>query len=1447
MRGEGILFRGGLGLSKRTLWTTTSRVVLAGRFAAVALAGTLALPSGAARAQDATWTGSVSGDLSNPANWVGGAVPTGTAYFGASGNTALSSSIDGIVIMQGWTFGAGAPVYSYNVTLPAALFFDGVGIVNNSSSIVTLNNDFVLTFSRGATAANAIINNSDHGDVTFQGGSTADRATINNLTSTATVSFDNNSGLGNAIINNSGTLGIGSSSAENAYIFNNHIVHFYGTGTGGNATIQNVGGVVNFDGSSTGGNAAIVNSAGAVVDFSGSSGPNNDHKLSVGAIIGDGSVYLGSNALSIGGANQNITLSSVFSDCGASGNDCQNAGASGGALVKVGTGTLTIASTNTYTGGTTVSAGKLQIGNTTTAGSIVGDVTVGNGTTFSAVNGNLNGIHHIDNSGVTEFHNNTNPFNALITNYVGGVVDFSGSAGPAGDGKLSVAEIAGAGNFYLGGNTLTLNSGFNTTVSGIISDCGVGGTACGTPGATGGALVKSASGQLTLTGANTYTGGTTVNAGLLALGDATAKGSIIGGVTIGASGNLQLVNTDLSAVTTLDNAGLVSFKNNTSARDVTLNNSGGGIAAFSDASSAGNATITNSAKLFFNGTSTAGNATITNTVGGVVDFSASTGPNGDHKLSAGSIAGAGDFYLGSNMLAVGGNNQNTAVSGTISDCGAGGTACSASGATGGMLIKTGTGDLTLSGVNSYGGGTWVAAGTLSLANNSALGAGAVMLDPNTTLHLAGVQIANTVNVWGDPNIAVTGVNALNSIVGSGDVNILGTSGNAATDMLTLNGPNAYTAATFIGDGTAGAAATLKGGGANALSASSTTTVTANSILDLNGFDQAIGALAGAGTVGNSGASAATLTANGNNSSTVFSGVIENGNAATALTKTGIGSLTLSGTSTFTGATTVNGGRLIVDGSIVSSSGIQVNAGGSVGGSGFLPSTIIASGGALTPGTTTPLTVNGNLTFDTGAIYAVQSSPTATGRTDITGTASLAGTAYVSFSPGNYTKGNYTILSAAGGLGGSTFGAMQTSMPGFVTSLGYTANDAVLTISSAALGVGQRLGRNQQNVANTINDYFNNGGMLPTSFSDIFSLSGSRLGDALSLVSGEAATGAQQGAFQLMNGFFGVMLDPAMGGAGHVGGQALGFATERDMSPDVARAYASVFKSAIKGPQSFESRWTTWVSGFGGSSKTGGDMISGSHDSTARIYGSAGGADYHISPETTVGFAFAGAGTSWGLAGGLGGGKSDAFQAGFYGSRRSGNAYVSAAVAFANHWMSTDRYALAGDHLTGQFDAQSYGGRVEGGYRFATALGGVTPYAAAQAQVFHAPGYHETDLTGGGLAVSYGSRNATDTRSEFGVRYDHTTVLDSHALLTLRGRLAWAHDWVSDPTLTTVFQSLPGSSFVVGGATPAKDTLLASAGAELLLTPAWSVLARFDTELSGNSQTYAGTGTVRYTW
>jgi uncharacterized protein with beta-barrel porin domain len=94
--------------------------------------------------------------------------------------------------------------------------------------------------------------------------------------------------------------------------------------------------------------------------------------------------------------------------------------------------------------------------------------------------------------------------------------------------------------------------------------------------------------------------------------------------------------------------------------------------------------------------------------------------------------------------------------------------------------------------------------------------------------------------------------------------------------------------------------------------------------------------------------------------------------------------------------------------------------------------------------------------------------------------------------------------------------------------------------------------------------------------------------------------------------------------------------------------------------------------------------------------------------------------------------------------------------------------------------------------------------------------------------------------------DEVTMLNG-VPLTLRARGAWAHDWVSNPSLDAVFQALPGASFTVNGATPPKNSVLASAGAELRVTNKCSVAGTFDVELANGSQTYAGTGTLRYIW
>jgi outer membrane autotransporter protein len=524
--------------------------------------------------------------------------------------------------------------------------------------------------------------------------------------------------------------------------------------------------------------------------------------------------------------------------------------------------------------------------------------------------------------------------------------------------------------------------------------------------------------------------------------------------------------------------------------------------------------------------------------------------------------------------------------------------------------------------------------------------------------------------------------------------------------------------------------------------------------------------------------------------------------------------------------------------------------------------IVNSGGTLAPGPTASpgaMTVLGNLAFQSGALYLVRINPSNASRDNVTGggTATLAGTVNATFASGSYATRTYTILSAASGLNG-TFGGLTTSnLPaGFTASLGYTATDVILNLTATLgrrpgdLGTGG-LSINQTNVAEALNAFFNNGGTLPPGFVSVFGLTGASLANTLTLLSGEAATGAQQGAFQLTNQFLGVMLDPFVDGrnaGAPASGPALAFAPEREELPDdIALAYAKLLKAPPK-PATFEQRWSVWGAGYGGSNRTTGDVaVVGSHDLSARTAGGAAGLDYRLAPGTVVGFALAGGGTNWSLAQGIGGGKSDAFQAGVYGTTRWGSAYLAAAFAYTNHWMSTDRFAFAGDHLTASFNAQSFGGRVEGGYRFATYYGGLTPYAAIQSQTFHTPGYTETDLNGGGFALGFNSRNATDTRSELGGRFDRLLLLNPEAALTMRARLAWAHDWISDPTLAAVFQTLPGASFIVNGATPAKNSALASAGAELRLANGVVLLGKFDGEFASHSSTYAGTGTVRYTW
>ena len=557
--------------------------------------------------------------------------------------------------------------------------------------------------------------------------------------------------------------------------------------------------------------------------------------------------------------------------------------------------------------------------------------------------------------------------------------------------------------------------------------------------------------------------------------------------------------------------------------------------------------------------------------------------------------------------------------------------------------------------------------------------------------------------------------------------------------------------------------------------------------------------------------------------------------------------TLTGNGTFSTSATIQSGTLLVNGQLTSPV-VMVQSGGTLGGIGtIVGATTVASGGALAPGSssnpTGTLTITGNLAFQSGAIYLVQVIPSAAGNTNVSGTATLTGaTVNAQVASGNYVSKKYTILSAAGGLGGTTFaGIANINLPqGASDSLSYDANNVYLNLKAGFTNY-TGLNVNQQNVANALTNFFNTTGGIPAAF---FGLSPG----GLTQIDGEAGTGAERAAIQLTNQFLTLMLDPFVNGRANVGaGGAIGFAPEQEtgLPPDVALAYASILNKAPPKPI-FDQRWTAWGSGFGGSNTTNGDAGVGSNNVRVSTFGFAGGMDYHLSPTTVVGFALAGAGTNWGLANALGSGRSDAFQTGAYGISWFGPGYLAGALAFTNHWFSTSRSAL-GDSLSANFVGQSYGARLESGYRLAALPTlGVTPYGAVQVQDFHTPAYSESDPTGGGFGLSYNAMNATDVRTELGSRFDAPTLLYGKPLV-LYGRVAWAHDFVSNPALGAAFQALPGASFVVNGAPIPHNSALTTGGAELFITPNWTFLAKFEGEFAPGSQTYAGSGTLRYSW
>ena len=729
---------------------------------------------------------------------------TGTTQVGRNDvpNVPASGRINVAITSDGALGTGGNAVNIYN---NAELDFTGTGVtagnlqINTLRSTDTLGTNSGVTFAAGASAGNATIGiNAAGALIDFKTGTTAATSTLNN------------SGGGR--------------------------IYFEGNSTGGTATINNTDGRLYLLGTVDLSGAKVNNAVGGSVYISDSA-----TGVAIGRLSGAGNVVLGGKALTVGGASilgDSDTLSGVISDLGKqfkdlNGNGYNNAAtATGGSVVKVGAGTLALTGTNTYSGGTGITAGTLALNNAQALGTGAVVMTGGEllATSDLAFGSALQSISFNGSATVAAATGKTFTFTAGITNNASvatfgnatdnGVVLFTpasvtttalanlsvaGGTLRAGDATgLNILTSTNATTAVASGATLDLNS-FNTT---IVSLQGAGTVLTGTDaskaltvnaGAFGGSiqgadsLIKNTVGTLVLSGANTYGGATTVNAGVLRAGAANVLPvgtalTVANAATFDLNSQAQTIGSlagVAGSAVTLGSATLTTGGNNAStAFDGVVSGTGSlvktgtGTFTLGGANSYAGATNVNAGTL----QASAANVLPSNTA--VTVAAGATLALANQAQTIGSLAGAGAVTLGSAALTTGGANTSTAFTGAIFGSGS--------------LIKTGTGVFAVSGANTYTGTTTVAQGRLSATAANALSAasahtvasGATLALNGNSQTVASLTNSGIVSIVGTTPGTTLTVNG--AYVGNGGTLALGTllGANGTSDRLVLNGAGA---------------------------------------------------------------------------------------------------------------------------------------------------------------------------------------------------------------------------------------------------------------------------------------------------------------------------------------------------------------------------------------------------------------------------------------------------------------------------------------------------------------------------------------------------------------------------------------------------------------------------------------------------------------------------------
>jgi uncharacterized protein with beta-barrel porin domain len=369
--------------------------------------------------------------------------------------------------------------------------------------------------------------------------------------------------------------------------------------------------------------------------------------------------------------------------------------------------------------------GFLSFNGSSTAGNaiITNNTIVGTPSDIEFNDQSTAGSATITNNGMINFNSSANGGAATFTNNTGGTISFNDTSN------------AGTTASYTSSGTASIT--FNTSAS-------------------AGSATFTQNGTSTLTFNDSTTAATatiTNNTGTVTFNNTATAGS----AAITNANQLTFNNTATAGSATIGNSGTTTFNNGADAGSATITNSLAGVITFNQTSSANTATISNSGNLNFTGGSTASSAVITTNAGGFTSFAGGasggsakfvTAAGGTFDISnltsagttAGSIEGAGDYFLGGKKLTVGSLNTSTTVSGIITDGGTGGGA-------GGALDKVGTGTLTLTNTNLYTGATTIDGGTLTVNGSIALSSG-VAINAGGTLNGTGTVSAVTVNSGG---------------------------------------------------------------------------------------------------------------------------------------------------------------------------------------------------------------------------------------------------------------------------------------------------------------------------------------------------------------------------------------------------------------------------------------------------------------------------------------------------------------------------------------------------------------------------------------------------------------------------------------------------------------------------------------------------------------------------